>query len=531
MKLSKLYSKIGLGLVASLVLLASCTDLSETPYSEVTANNFTPTEDDIVSLVAPVYSPLRFGVMGFHTWLSAQHESADVIVTPVRPNGWFDGGRFNRMHRHTWTATDGTPNSVWNMCFSGINAANRVLYQIDNGDIPVEEGRDELIAELKVARAFYYALLLDSHGNVPIVTDFGAEELPQQNTRQEVYDFVVQELTDNAPVLSEVADQTTYGRFNKWAALAVLAEVYLNAEVYTGTPQWANVISTTDQIIDSGAYQLEADYRSNFVRENQNSSEIIFAIPYDEVNGQGNMFHQSTIRPSQQPVYEMQTQPWGGASSQPQFIDTYDGTDNRLEDTWITGPHYIEGLDPGEPENFVKNVPRIEPPGTEFYHGYPIGKYEVYPGIQVHSDVDFPFYRYAEVLMMKAEALLRTDKPDEAATLVTQVRMRSFDDPNDATVTGAELMQGSSYVFGWWEPDGSITNPDPGSDIPYGRMLDELGWEFAAEGHRRTDLIRFGVFTTRTWLNHMPNGENKKLYPIPDGALNTNPNLTQNPGY
>lgn len=514
------------------VILTSCTDLNETVYSEVTAENFSPTADDIVSLVAPVYSPLRGGIMGFHTWLSAQHESADVIVTPVRPNGWHDGGRFNRMHRHTWTATDGTPNSVYNMSYSGINAANRVLLQIETGEIPIEQGggREELIAELKVARAFYYAILLDSHGNVPIVTDFADETLPKQSSRSEVYDFVVQELTSNMDELSEIADQSTYGRFNKWAAKMVLAEVYLNAEVYKGEAAYDQVIEQVDDIIDSGAYELEDNYKDNFIRENQTSSEIIFAVPYDEVNGPGNIYHMSTIRPTQQPVLGLQTQPWGGASSQPQFVDSYDEDDTRLDDTWITGPHYID-VDEGEPENFVKNVPRIDPPGTEFYHGYPIGKYEVYDGIPVDSDVDFPFYRYAETLMMKAEALLRTDQPNEAAALVTQVRERVFEDPAEALVTGAELQQGSSIVFGMWNPDGTISNPDPGDDIVYGRMLDELGWEFAAEGHRRTDLIRFGVFTTKSWLNHEPNGDNKILFPIPEGALNTNTNLVQNPGY
>ena len=527
---------IAVSLLTLAVMLSSCTDLSETPYSEVTAENYQPSADDIVSLVGPTYTPLRFGVMGFHTWLSAQHESADNIVTPVRPNGWFDGGRFNRMHRHTWTATDGTPSSVYNMCFDGINAANRVLLQIENGEIPIQEGRDQLIAELKVARAFYYSILLDSHGNVPIVTDFSIEEPPEQSTRSEVYDFVVKELNENIPQLSEIADQSTYGRFNKWAGKMVLAEVHLNAEVYKGEPAYQQVIQQTNDIIDSGKYQLEDNYRDNFVRNNQNSAEIIFAVPYDEVNGQGNMYHQSTIRPSQQNVLGLQTQPWGGASSQPQFVESYEQEDNRMEDTWFTGPHHIDDLPQEAPENFVKNVPRIAPPGTQFYHGYPIWKYEVYDGIPVHSDVDFPFYRYAETLMMKAEALLRTGSEDEAADLVTQVRMRAFDDPADATVTGAELLEDSSIRWGWWNEDGTL-DPQNGAAIEYGRMLDELGWEFAAEGHRRTDLIRFQttdgepVFISKTWLNHEPNGENKILYPIPQGALNTNSNLDQNPGY
>lgn len=513
------------------ILLTSCTDLSETVYSEVRTDEFTPTGDDIVSLIAPVYTPLRGGIMGFHTWLSAQHESADVIVTPTRPNGWFDGGRYNRMHRHTWTPTDGTPNSVWNMSFSGINAANRVLFQIESGEIPIEENREAIVAELKVARAFYYSILLDSHGNVPIVTDFSSVELPIQNTREEVYNFVVQELTDNIPQLSEVADQTTYGRFNKWAGKMVLAEVYLNAEVYVGEEHYEDVIGLTDEIINSGKYQLAANYKDNFVQENQTSPETIYAIPYDEVNGTGNAYHMSTIRPTQQSVLGMEAQPWGGASSQPQFIETYEQEDSRLEDTWDTGPHYIEGLPSDAPKNFVKNVPQIEPPGSEFYHGYPIIKYEVYDGIPVDSDVDFPFYRYAETLMMKAEALLRTASPNEAAELVTQVRMRAFDDPADAQVTAAELEGGSSYIFGWWQADGTIQNPDPGDNIPYGRMLDELSWEFAAEGHRRTDLIRWGLFTTKTWLKHEPNGDGKVLFPIPLNALNTNTNLDQNPGY
>lgn len=519
-----------IGILSIALILTSCTDLGETVYSEVRADNFNPTSDDIVSLLAPVYTPLRGGIMGFHTWLSAQHESADVIVTPVRPNGWHDGGRFNRMHWHRWTATDGTPNSVYNMCFDGINAANRVLLQVETGEIPIEEGKEELIAELKVARAFYYAVLLDSHGNVPIVTDFADETLPQQSTRSDVYDFVVQELNDNMGLLSEVADQSTYGRFNKWAAKMVLAEVYLNAEIYKGEAAYDQVIQEVNDIIESGAYQLENNYRDNFVRENENSSEIIFAVPYDEVNGPGNQYHMSTIRPSQQPVLGLQTQPWGGASSQPQFVESYDEEDSRMEDTWITGSHHID-VGGDEPENFVKDVPRVDPPGTEFYHGYPIGKYEVYDGIPIDSDVDFPFYRYAETLLMKAEALLRSGQPDQAAALVTEVRSRAFENPADAQVTGAELQQGSSIVFGWWEMDGTISNPDPGDDIEYGRMLDELGWEFAAEGHRRTDLIRYGVFTTKTWLNHEPNGDNKTLFPIPQDALNTNTNLEQNPGY
>jgi hypothetical protein len=156
------------------------------------------------------------------------------------------------------------------------------------------------------------------------------------------------------------------------------------------------------------------------------------------------------------------------------------------------------------------------------------------------SDVDYPVVRYADVLLMSAEALLRTGQAGAAAALVTQVRQRNFkgDAAAKATVTGAELMQGSRYNYGWYDSDGVVkTGPggtpvtNGGADIEYGRFLDELGWEFAAEAHRRQDLIRFGVFTTKTWFNHTPNGDFRTIFAIPQQRLQTNAKLSQNPGY
>lgn len=512
-----------------MLVTASCTDLTEVPYAEVTEENFEPTGDDIGALIAPAYSALRPLWMGWYGNIDTQEESADVLLTPVRPNGWYDGGTYIRMHQHRWNENQGQPASLWNNCFSGINAANRVIYQIESGDVPVEDDvASGVLAELKVLRAYYYYLLLDNFGNVPIVTDFSSEEVPDQNTRQEVYDFVVDELTTHIPELSDVVDQSTYGRVNRWVGHTLLAKVYLNAEVYTGTPQYDAVIAATDEVIGSNDYALEPDYRSNFSRTNENSGESIWAVPYDEVNAPESSFHMKTLKPVLQDAYNLQAQPWGGSASNPQFIDTYDEDDTRLEDTWIIGP---QANDAGDVLiDFVKNVPSIDE--TEFYHGYPVGKYEVYPGMTGSSDVDYPIFRYADVLMMKAEALLRTGSAGEAATLVTDVRERAFadTDPSKATVTGAELEEGSTYNYGWWD-DGQVVDAEGGGDIAYGRMLDELGWEFAVEGHRRQDLIRFGVFTTKTWFNHSPNGGYRAVFPIPLGAMDTNVKLEQNPGY
>lgn len=131
---------------------------------------------------------------------------------------------------------------------------------------------------------------------------------------------------------------------------------------------------------------------------------------------------------------------------------------------------------------------------------------------------------------MKAEALMRSGKDAEAATIVTMVRERNFKgNPAKAIVTGADLQKGSSYVYGL--KNHNTTTNEGGSDIKYGRFLDELGWEFAQERRRRQDLIRFGVFTTKSWLSHVPNGAYRNLLPIPRPELNKNSNLTQNKGY
>lgn len=530
------YSSFLPALVGFGVALASvsCTDLTEVPYNQVTASNFKPTAADLGSLIGPAYTPLRALWMGWYGNIDLQEETSDELLTPVRPNGWYDGGTYIRLHQHRWDSHQGQPGSLWYNAFNGINGVNRVLYQIDSGVVPVPAAsKVGLTSELHALRAYYYSLLLDNFGNVPIVTDFKATQLPTQATRQQVYDFVVKELSDAIPNLTDTTGKATYGRVTKWAALGILARVYLNAGVYTGTPQWDKVLSTTQQIIDGGKYQLDASYRMPFSRHNENSLENIWDVPYDAIYGPESCFHMKTLKPELRYVFGMQAQPWGGSASAPQFIDTYDSTDKRLPDTWLMGPQFDSQ---GHGYDFVKFVPRID--STAFNNGYPVWKYEIYAGETGSSDVDYPIIRYAEVLMMKAEALLRTGQADAAAAIVTQVRTRAFDNPLKAIVTGAQLGQGSSFNYGWSDVDGVVkTGPggtpvvNGGSDVQFGRFLDELGWEFAAEGHRRADLIRFGVFTTKTWFNHSPNGSYRALFAIPASAIATNPNLKQNPQY
>jgi starch-binding outer membrane protein, SusD/RagB family len=530
-------TKLRVPLVAVVIAgTMSCTDLTEVPYTEVTEANFKPTAADLAALIAPAYTPLRAMWMSWYGMVDFQEETADELLTPVRPNGWYDGGVYIRLHEHRWDASQGQPNGLWGTAFSGINAANRVIYQIESGVIPVDAAtKTGVIAELRAVRAYYYSILLDNFGNVPIVTDFTATDLPEQSTRQQVFDFVVKELTETIPQLSAATGTATYGRMHQLAAKGILARVYLNAQVYTGTAQWDKVLTLTQEIIGAGKFQLDATYRGPFSRTNNLSPEIVFAVPYDAINANQSNFHMKTLKPDLRFVFNMQAQPWGGSASNPQFIDTYDKDDGRLGDTWLMGTQ----RDPqGRGYDFVQFVPSITK--TEFNNGFPVRKYEIYSGETGASDVDYPALRYAEVLMMRAEALLRSGQADAAATIVTQVRRRNFTGAAaaKATVTGADLLKGSSYNYGWYDTDGVVKTAaggtavqNGGSDIQYGRFLDELGWEFAIEAHRRTDLIRFGVFTTKKWFNHAPNGAYRTVFAIPLNAIQTNSKLKQNTGY
>jgi len=529
--------------VIALFLSIGCTELVDRSYDRIIAEQFDATDQDLASLVGSAYINWRDVILNWDGFHRAQELSADQLVIPARPNGWVDGGVYRRIHEHKWTSDEGIVVQVWNRAYAGITNCNRIIYQIESNIIPIDpDALESTISELKVLRASYYYVLLDLYGNVPIITQFDVPVgfLPEQSSRGEVYDFIVGELVENVDHLSESNDQSTYGKFNKWAGYALLAKLYLNAEVYKSEAEWEKAIQAADMVINSGLYALEASQRNVFVTNNENSKEIIFAIPFDEnYVTEWNAFdlHMQTLQPGSQATYNLISTPWGGICAIPQFIDTYDPDDLRLINGWIQGPQLTASGEPiiaslgtlaGQPLSFVNEVPGID--YSEEIHGYRLGKFEIKQNANVQLSNDWPLLRYADVLLMKAESLLRLGNIEEAAALVTEVRKRNFpQNPEKASVSGADLLGGSNYSYGL---DNRQENTvEGGDDIKFGRFLDELSWEFAQEGRRRQDLIRFGVFTTKSWLNHSPNGDDKILFPLPRIALNTNPNLTQNPGY
>lgn len=524
--------------------IIACTKLKDDSYTTIITDKFQPTEEDLTSLVGTAYSNWRFVLLDWDGVWRAQELSADQQVIPARPNGWVDGGIYKRIHQHEWTSDEGIVIQGWNRTYAGITNCNRLIYQIESDAIPAEDNKEAILAELKILRASYYYILCDMFGNVPIVTQFDLPEgfLPEQSSRKDVYAFIISEIESNINLLSEENNASTYGKFNKWAAYTLLAKTYLNAEVYSGMAQWQKCLEACDAIINSNAgYMLEGDQKNVFLTENENSKEIVFALPLDEnFTNNWNAFdlHMQSLSPENQATYNLLSAPWGGMCAIPQFIQSYDIDDIRMKQNWIQGQQYTAsgqvllcalGAYSGKPLNYINEVPSID--ASEAIHGFRLGKFEIKQGAAVQLSNDYPVYRYAEVLMMKAECLLRLGRADEAAAIVTGVRQRAFPEhPEKAMVSGDELQQGSRYDYG--QRDSYGNTQEGGNDIRFGRFLDELAWEFDQEGHRRTDMIRFGAFTTKSWFSHRATGNvEKELFPIPRVALNTNPKLKQNPGY
>lgn len=534
---------LSIGLLAmSLFTGTSCTELIDESYGKVVSDQFVPeTEADISYLVNAAYIPWRETMLLWNGVVRSQELSADQDVIPARLGiGWVDGYIYKRWHQHEWTTEDDGVLQGWERTFKGINTCNRILSQIEDGFIQMDdETKANTVAELKVLRASYYYILVDLYGNVPIVTDFKDESLPQQSSRKDVFDFIISEINENIDQLSETPRGYYYARFNKWAAYTLLAKMYLNSEVWTGTPQWDKCIEACDKIIEfaesSGEYALESNQKNVFLTENENSKEIIFALPFDEIyvtDWNAFDFHMYTLAPENQETYQFTARPWGGVCAIPQFIESFDEDDLRLRDNYIKGQQYtstgeiLQRSDGNGPLVYGIDVPSIDESDVD--DGYRWGKFEYANGITNRLSNDWPLFRYADVLMMKAESLMRSGQPG-AGALVTEVRKRAFEDAYKAIVTDDQLKGGSVYDYG--RRDSYSTTSEGGSDIVYGRFLDELGWEFCQEGRRRQDMIRFGVFTTKSWFSHDKSDETKNLYPIPNKIMLTNSNLKQNPGY
>jgi len=497
--------KITAAIIASMLFTVSCTDLNEEVYDQVKDGSFGQTQKEVDALVGGAYSSLR----GFKDDISISYPTCEYILflnevvsdeatIPTRGANWYDGGQYVQAQTHTWDKNNGMILSAWRYCYAGIAKVNSIIYQIDKSEL-TPQAKAPIYAELKGLRAYYYYQLLDMFGNVPIVTNFEDQGLPANSTRKQVYDFVEKELLEAVPYLSS---NVAYSKLTKNVAYSLLARLYLNSEAFIGTQRWQDCIDMCQKI---SGYSLSPDYFANFAAENQKSSEIIFAIPYDsKANTVGNYLssmsahyeHRFTISPTGD-------YPWSGNGicGQPGMYSSFSATDKRKNGFLIgdqislaTGSVII--MANGGPLSYTEDF--LDVKEAKDADGVRFAKYEMRAGDTWERDNDWILIRYSEILMMQAECYVRLGASDLARPFLEQITARA------GVVVPAIV------------------------DLDF--INKELLREFYLEGRRRTDNIRFGTFF-EPWWNKGATEKYRAIYPIPAKVLATNTNLEQNFGY
>ncbi len=505
----KIYFKNKLTIVAlfSLLLSVSCTKLDEQLYGRVTPDNFFKTDAEVLSALAGVYSNMGFAVNGGNLW-RLLHLGTDEFIIVARSDGrWLDGSVYIEFFEHKWTPINNRLGS-YNDVFRTIGSANAVLEGMQAS--PNLANLKAQIAEARGIRAYAYFYAMDLWGNVPLVTQARLQptNLPTNSTRKEVFDFVVSELTAVAadlPSVTTVNKAAYYPRMTKEAAYSILALTYLNGEVFAGKSYWPECIDMCNKVA-TGGYILTPSYNDNFVPANENSKEFIYAVSVDPAKIAGsNNFAQRTLHDSHRFKYNLPFTPQNGFNTIEEAYNRFEAQDVRRS-MILAGPQFAaDGITP------LKNiagtaplvlVPIVNPKNAAENEGFRLLKWlPDNTWVNGGGSNDVATIRYSEILLTKAEAILRSGgDANEALTLVNAVRERS--------------------------------KATPLTTIKLTDILDERGRELMWEGTRRRDMIRFGTFFTWTpfWKPEITPAF-RGLLPIPAAELGANPKLKQNPGY
>jgi hypothetical protein len=510
----------GLGLVG---LTYSCTDLEEELVGDLQSDFTiegisTGAAGGSSDALQGAFSAVRnAGTANHGGYFSVQSVSTDEMAVTQKGGDWYDGGIWLQMHRHTFTPSNGPLNGTWIQQYEQIAQVNNV---IANGSLDAGQ-----MAQAKVVRAYLHWRLMDLYGRIPIVT--GPSTKTAQLPRAEAFAWIVKEITDALPLLG-TAD-VKY-RINQYAAHGLLAKLYLNAEVYTGTAQWAKAAEHADFVIENGPYRLSDDtvkvpnlgrrpsvstdpvelsgYAAVFSPTNENNPEIIWSIEYDEATAGGMNFNQMTLHYASQYSWNFQAQPWNGYSALEEFYNSYENGDKRKAANFIVGPQLDYGgnalvdlaSDNADPAiNYVPNINELEPNANRI-GGARLGKFSFQQFGRPDMNNDYPIVRLGDMYLIRAEALAR-DANDWSKALpdVNTIRARA----------GVAAM----------------------TSITADQFLAERGREMFQEASRRTDLIRFGKWGA-TWWEKTNSDAYRTVFPIPAEQIQVSGGtLTQNPGY
>ncbi len=474
--------------------LSSCTNLDEKLYDQIPEDKYPENDGQLSAISVDAYARLRPLIDDEGWWFLAQEVSSDEFCAPTRDTDWDDGGKWRRIHQHTWTDEDEAVRNMWNSLYAGVTRCNQIIEQLQT--LPESEAISGKIKEVEVMRAFYYYLLIDNYGDVPYLKSASnAPEQPFKTKRATIYADLVQTIENNISALKDV--DAKYMATQRMAN-ALLAKLYLNAEVYSGTAQWSKAGEAIDKVLAAG-YTLASNVKEPFLTNNEKSSEIIFSIPYDEDDFKGFRLHMRSLHYSLNQKFDMAVSPWNGLCSTYDHFNRYEDGDLRKDAYFIYGlqkkPSGDVIIDNGKELDLNPYLPKLQMDQNNTFEeikfsGARVGKYEIKSGAKENLSNDFPIFRIADFYLMKSEVEIRTGK--DGKKWFNDIRERA----NVNTLAVVTLQD----------------------------VLDERARELWVEGHRRQDQIRFNKWEEKWWEKNQTDGS-KRTFPIPKAAKDANPNL------
>ena len=540
MKLNRLF--ISAGLLA--MTLTGCTDLDMSPNSQYTEDPSQNSGVDPMIVVeakmADVYYHLA-GTLG-RRYMEAQCLASDEFTSLAFAGGYYDSGTYAHQALHCSSPNDASI-GWYDDVTAGITKANTILEELGSG------ASAQMKAPARAIRAYYTWILMDNYGDTPILDKVQAEgSVVPRSPRKEVAEWIESELNDIIPALTDDVTENTYGKPTKWMAEALLAKLYINWPVYTAesvdqydaataaNPKLDACIAACDDIINSGKFNLgSVDYLHKFSYDNSwKVEDFIYAIPYDAINRQGMQYARprtfkdmKNLLPNVYGSTDKFTQSFGGNMVvTPEFAKLFslDGDIRNLSilrgDVYVRDPKTLRPttepfMYKGNQVHFTENITLAKKDNTievgNDANAYQQGCHSIkwfttpadYNNGRNQSN-DLPIFRYADVLLMKAEALTRQGSSG-AKALFNQIRSYA----GAPTIANEPTLQ---------------------------EVYDERGREFFDENWRRNDMIRFGHFEDE-FFPHYKNfpdasfDKHHRIFPIEQEMIDLNPGWEQNPGY